>query len=57
MGTNFFACGGLSTGQVAKVCNNLALAIQMFSVAEANAIAYKFKLSANKLQDVILVLI
>ncbi|ETN11615.1 3-hydroxyisobutyrate dehydrogenase [Phytophthora nicotianae INRA-310] len=35
MGKNLVHCGGSSTGQIAKLCNNLALAIQMASVAEA----------------------
>ncbi|KAG7397982.1 hypothetical protein PHYBOEH_011911 [Phytophthora boehmeriae] len=35
MGRNLVHCGGSSTGQIAKLCNNLALAIQMASVAEA----------------------
>ncbi|KAL4140386.1 hypothetical protein PRNP1_014670 [Phytophthora ramorum] len=35
MGKNLVYCGGSSTGQIAKLCNNLALAIQMASVAEA----------------------
>ncbi|KAL3669740.1 hypothetical protein V7S43_005120 [Phytophthora oleae] len=35
MGKNLVHCGVSSTGQIAKLCNNLALAIQMVSVAEA----------------------
>lgn len=35
MGKNVLICGGSGTGQIAKMCNNLALSIQMASVAEA----------------------
>ncbi|RLN86693.1 hypothetical protein BBJ28_00013388 [Nothophytophthora sp. Chile5] len=35
MGKNIVHCGASSTGQIAKLCNNLALAIQMASIAEA----------------------
>eukprot|EP00644_Phytophthora_capsici_P016170 jgi/Phyca11/8493/fgenesh1_pm.PHYCAscaffold_28_\ len=35
MGKNLVHCGGSSTGQIAKLCNNLAAAIQLTSIAEA----------------------
>ncbi|WP_374592256.1 3-hydroxyisobutyrate dehydrogenase [Aquabacterium sp.] len=35
MGKNIVHCGATGTGQVAKVCNNLLLAISMIGVAEA----------------------
>lgn len=35
MGKNIVRCGGTGTGQVAKVCNNLLLAISMIGTAEA----------------------
>jgi len=35
MGKNIVHCGGPGTGQIAKVCNNLILAISMTGVAEA----------------------
>ncbi|KAF1317492.1 3-hydroxyisobutyrate dehydrogenase, partial [Globisporangium splendens] len=41
MGRNIVHCGESSTGQVAKICNNLALAIQMTSVAEAMNLGVK----------------
>jgi 3-hydroxyisobutyrate dehydrogenase len=34
MGTNIVHCGDSGTGQVAKICNNLLLAISMIGVAE-----------------------
>lgn len=35
MGRNIVHCGGTGSGQVAKICNNLILAISMIGVAEA----------------------
>lgn len=35
MGSNFFHTGTYGTGQVAKICNNLNLAIQLGSVSES----------------------
>lgn len=38
MGKNFFNCGKASGGQIAKLCNNMSLAIQMIGIAESLAI-------------------
>ncbi len=38
MGKNIVACGRVSTGQVAKICNNLVLGITMVGVSEAMAL-------------------
>jgi len=35
MGKNIVHCGGVGTGQVAKMCNNLSLAISMIGTSEA----------------------
>jgi 3-hydroxyisobutyrate dehydrogenase len=35
MGKNIVHCGGVGTGQVAKICNNMLLGISMIGVAEA----------------------
>jgi len=35
MGKNIVHCGGTGNGQVVKVCNNLALAIEMIGISEA----------------------
>ena len=32
MGKNFFNCGKAGNGQVMKICNNLAVAMQMISI-------------------------
>jgi len=34
MGANIFHCGGPGTGEIAKICNNLMLGINMMSCAE-----------------------
>ncbi len=38
MGRNIVHCGEVSTGQVAKICNNLVLGVTMAGVAEAMAL-------------------
>ena len=49
MGRNVVHCGEAGTGQSAKICNNLALAIQMASVAEACTLAQRLGLDVHKL--------
>jgi 3-hydroxyisobutyrate dehydrogenase len=41
MGSNIVHCGASGTGQVAKICNNLVLAISMTAVSEAMNIGVK----------------
>ena len=41
MGKNIVHCGATSTGQVAKICNNLVLGITMAGVSEAMALGEK----------------
>ena len=38
MGKNFFNCGLSGAGQIAKLCNNILLAIQMIGTSEALAL-------------------
>jgi L-serine 3-dehydrogenase (NAD+) len=38
MGKNLFHAGGDGAGQIAKICNNLVLAVQMIGTAEAMAL-------------------
>jgi 3-hydroxyisobutyrate dehydrogenase len=33
MGKNIFNCGRIGAGQIVKICNNMALAVQMIAVA------------------------
>jgi len=52
MGKNIFHAGGPGSGQAAKVCNNLMLAIQMIAVSEGFQLAEKLGLEAQKLWDI-----
>ncbi|CAL5223421.1 g5934 [Coccomyxa viridis] len=52
MGKKIWHCGGPSTGHAAKVCNNMALAIQMASIAEASAAGRRLGLDPKVLADV-----
>jgi 3-hydroxyisobutyrate dehydrogenase len=52
MGKNIFHAGGPGSGQAAKVCNNLMLAIQMIAVSEGFLLAEKLDLDAQKLWDI-----
>jgi 3-hydroxyisobutyrate dehydrogenase len=46
-------CGAAGTGQAAKVCNNMVLAVQQIAIGEAFVLADKLGLSAQALFDVI----
>jgi 3-hydroxyisobutyrate dehydrogenase len=46
-------CGASGTGQAAKLCNNMMLAVQQIAVGEAFVLAEKLGLSAQSLFDVI----
>lgn len=46
-------CGGSDTGQAAKLCNNMVLAVQQIAIGEAFVLAEKLGLSAQSLFDVI----
>jgi 3-hydroxyisobutyrate dehydrogenase len=41
MGKNIVHCGGTGNGQVAKICNNMMLAIEMIATAEGMSLAAK----------------
>ncbi len=41
MGKNIVHCGGIGNGQVAKICNNMMLAIEMIATSEGMALAAK----------------
>jgi 3-hydroxyisobutyrate dehydrogenase len=41
MGKNIVHCGGSGNGQVAKICNNMMLAIEMIATAEGMSLAAK----------------
>jgi 3-hydroxyisobutyrate dehydrogenase len=46
-------CGASGTGQTAKLCNNMVLAVQQIAIGEAFVLAEKLGLSAQSLFDVI----
>jgi 3-hydroxyisobutyrate dehydrogenase len=46
-------CGASGTGQAAKLCNNMVLAVQQIAVGEAFLLAERLGLSAQSLFDVI----
>lgn len=46
-------CGAAGTGQAAKICNNMVLAVQQIAIGEAFVLAEKLGLSAQSLFDVI----
>ena len=52
MGANIINCETLGGGQIAKTCNNMALAIQMLSVAEALAMAKNLGLDPKKMASI-----
>ena len=47
MGKNIVHCGGAGNGQVAKICNNMMLAIEMIATAEGMALATKLGMDAK----------
>ncbi len=47
MGKNIVHCGGAGNGQVAKICNNMMLAIEMIATAEGMALAAKLGMDPN----------
>ncbi|CAD7957694.1 unnamed protein product [Amoebophrya sp. A25] len=52
MGKNIFYCGASGTGSIAKVCNNMALSVQMISIAEAISMGVKLGMDPTLLSNV-----
>ncbi|MGP3790469.1 3-hydroxyisobutyrate dehydrogenase [Pseudomonas sp. B392_1p] len=52
MGKNLFHAGGDGAGQIAKVCNNLVLAVQMIGTAEAMALGVANGLDPKVLAEI-----
>lgn len=52
MGKNFFNCNKSGGGQIAKLCNNMSLAIQMIGIAESIAIGKQLGMDENILAKV-----
>ncbi|CAK4085257.1 unnamed protein product [Aphanomyces euteiches] len=53
MGKNIVHCGDVSTGQAAKICNNLALAIEMVAVSEAMTLGDKLGIDPKVLAGIL----
>ncbi|MCG8672272.1 MAG: 3-hydroxyisobutyrate dehydrogenase [Pseudomonadales bacterium] len=54
MGKNVFHAGGHGAGQVAKICNNMLLAVHMIGTAEALQMGVDNGLDASVLSDIML---
>jgi len=52
MGKNIVHCGDNGTGQVAKVCNNLALAVEMVAVSESLNLGVKLGMDPKRLSAI-----
>ena len=52
MAGNVFNCGGWGAGQTAKLCNNLALAIEMIAVSEGLSLGEKLSVDPKILSDI-----
>jgi 3-hydroxyisobutyrate dehydrogenase len=53
MGKNIVHCGGSGNGQVAKICNNMLLAISMIGVSEAMTLGVALGMDAKVLAGII----
>ena len=53
MGKHVVHCGPTGAGQVAKICNNMCLAINMISTAETLALANRLGLSSKLMTDIL----
>ncbi|KAK2967694.1 hypothetical protein RJ640_017991 [Escallonia rubra] len=49
MGQKTIYCGGACNGSVAKICNNLAMAVSMLGVSEAFALGQSLGIAASTL--------
>ncbi|KAB2089983.1 hypothetical protein ES319_A03G096300v1 [Gossypium barbadense] len=52
MGKNTIFCGGPGNGSVAKICNNLAMAISMLGLSEALALGQSLGITASTLTKI-----
>lgn len=53
MGSNVVHCGPVSSGQAAKICNNMLLAISMIGTSEAMSLGIKLGLKPDVLASII----
>lgn len=55
MGKNIFHCGGPGTGEIAKICNNLILGINMIATAEGISLGEKLGIDPKVLSSILAV--
>jgi len=55
MGKNVFHCGGPGTGEIAKICNNLILGINMISTSEGLSLGEKLGINPKTLSNILAV--
>ena len=55
MGKNVFHCGGPGTGEIAKICNNLILGINMISTSEGLSLGEKLGINPKVLSNILAV--
>jgi len=53
MAGNVFHCGAAGSGQTAKICNNLSLAIEMIAVSEGLSLGQKLGMDPKVLSDIL----
>ncbi|RMS35690.1 3-hydroxyisobutyrate dehydrogenase [Pseudomonas coronafaciens pv. garcae] len=53
MGRNIVHCGDVGTGQIAKICNNMLLAISMIGVSESMALGNALGIDTEVLASII----
>ncbi len=53
MGKNVFHCGGPGTGEIAKLCNNMILGINMISTSEGLSLGEKLGIDPKILSDIL----
>ena len=55
MGKKFFHCGGPGTGEIAKICNNMIIGIQMNASAEGLSLGEKLGIDPKVLSEILAV--
>ena len=55
MGKNVFHCGGPGTGEIAKICNNLVLGINMIATSEGLSLGEKLGIDPKILSSILAV--
>jgi 3-hydroxyisobutyrate dehydrogenase len=53
MGKNVFHCGGPGTGEIAKICNNLILGINMIATSEGLSLGEKLGIDPKVLSQIL----